>query len=100
MGINQQSLKAILAEHKYSPIQGNILLIGRSTVCLDQEKLASIFSEHEIPLPRLSAVSGETKHSDYGFYVDDRELFRSLSPNAIVDVLDVSSYEGPTFSAI
>lgn len=95
MGINQQSLKAILAEHKYLPIEGNVLLIGRSTVCLTHEQVNNIFAEYDLPAPSLKTEFTGTKHHSYGFCIDDRELILSLSEKInSVDVLDVSDYEG------
>lgn len=95
MGINQQSLKAILAEHKHRPIEGKVLLIGRSTVCLDNFQLASIFAEYGLPAPSVKSYFAGTRHSNHGYTVDDRELIASLSPEIKqVDVLDMSAYEG------
>jgi hypothetical protein len=45
--------------------------------------------------PKIDALPNSTKHSSDLFSIDDRELFRWLSPNIdSIDVLDVSPYEG------
>lgn len=89
MGINQQVLKAILAENQYRELSGKLLLIGRSTVCLNQEKILKLFSDNRLPKPIFSKTDSKTKHSSDIYNIDDKELFRSVS-NKIntIDVLD------------
>ena len=96
MGINQQTLKAILAENQYRKLSGNILVIGKSTVCVDKASIAKLFLNHGLTsVNQLSEIDKTTKHSSNIYNIDDSSLIKALS-NSIesVDTLDISPYEG------
>jgi SAM-dependent methyltransferase len=102
MGINIQTLKLLLHENSYLPIYGRVLLIGRSTVTISDDRIIDLLNFHKInPLPLLkNQKSGQTRHSVDSYYLDDVTLFEALSDKIdAVDVLDVSDYEGATITA-
>ena len=96
MGINCQSLKAILAENQYKPIRGTVLLIGKSTVTVSRPKLEQLLVDYLGTSPCFVESYTQTKNATIGDYdVDDRELLYKIAPDIEkIDVLDVSDYEG------
>lgn len=95
MGINRQSLKLLLFENSYKSIRGKVLLIGRSTVCIEYSFIKELFSRFGLNPPLRSLSRKITKHQNDNYNVDDIELIHSLSIDIeSVDVLDVSAYEG------
>lgn len=100
MGINQQVLKFLLHKNAYRPIQGNILLIGKSTVTLSIQDINKIYIENNLTAPKYEQVDKSTRHCSDEFVVDDKELIQKLSPLIEnIDILDVSQYEGANIIA-
>ena len=102
MGINIQTLKLLLEENRYKPIYGNVLLIGRSTVTISDERVKKLFKDYGKDPSSLIFEQNfnKTRHANNDYYIDDVLLFKSLS-NQIesVSVLDVSNYEGASITA-
>jgi hypothetical protein len=97
MGINRQSLKAILFENNYKSVYGRVLLLGRSTVTISYPDLAGLFNKFDLLPPNKFLTNKITKAQTNLYNVDDIDLFKSLSPSITsIDVLDVSPYEGAT----
>jgi hypothetical protein len=94
MGINIQALKTILFEHKFKPFKGKVLIIGKSTVTIQMEKIIELFQEYLSKTPNFSKIDTQTKHSNFEYFVDDIELFQQISDEISIHVLDVSNYEG------
>lgn len=95
MGINKQSLKALLFENDHKRIYGKVLLIGRSTVCINYPSIQNLFKKFSLSPPNNNLKTKITKHQIDEYGVNDVELFHCLS-NEIekIDVLDISKYEG------
>ena len=82
MGISVQALKAMLVENEYKPLYGDVLIIGRSTVCVPEitiEALLKDFGLGEVPLKLLKLRETTTKHQTDDYCIDDRLLIRALS---------------------
>jgi SAM-dependent methyltransferase len=97
MGITSQLATLILREHRFRPITGKLLSIGRQTVYLTAEEAAALVEEELGISPRVSpsaialdtstrGAAGQPLISDVGFY--------SLFSDAAYRCLDVSAYEG------
>lgn len=102
MGINVQTLKAMLHENTHREISGKVLLIGKSTVELRWATLIDIVNSFglEVSETDFRKRDTKTKKSSDNFWVDDVELLVTLFPNITsVDVLDVSPYEGANIIA-
>jgi hypothetical protein len=97
MGLNIQALKMLHKENLYKPINGNVLLIGKSTVGISRQNLNSFFIANGIALNADSFTNRDekTKRSSDVFNIDDSELFARLFPGIKkIDVLDISPDEG------
>ena len=96
MGIFSQIAVVLLREHRYRPITGSILSIGRQTVFLSPEESVALV-QHELGAETQQAADVEidtlTRGSIRSRYITDR-AFYSLFSNAQYHCLDVSSYEG------
>ena len=102
MGLNIQALKMLYREHLYKPINGNVLLIGKSTIGISRENLDSFFIENGIALHTGNFLNFDekTKRSSDIFNIDDSELFTRLFPEiGKIDVLDISPDEGANIIA-
>lgn len=102
MGINLQILKTMLHENHHRPIEGRVLLIGKSTVGVNSQNIKSLASSYGIKIDSTDFITRDvvTKRSSQEFWVDDVELMKNLFPGIkSVDVLDVSSYEGANIIA-
>ncbi len=95
MGLSSQAIRVILNDHKYKPITGSVLLIGRQTVYLTPEEAIKLIQEEGLPIrPGAQAeVDKTTRSSSTGGFISDASLF-SLFTDAKVQALDVSDYEG------
>jgi len=98
MGIDRQSLQLFLHADTCTPLAGTIVLIGKSTVTISPQQLSLIayaFNKH-LPDSLLNDCSDkQTKHSSYGYSIDDAQLIKYLFPSIHdIAILDVSAYEG------
>lgn len=85
----------LLAEHRYKPIEGNVLFIGRQTTHLDEASLGRLLQKHGIKAPASSTLEfdTETRGASGERFITDRCLMRSLGVDT-VSFLDVTDYEG------
>ncbi|MCX7181021.1 MAG: hypothetical protein NTX56_20400, partial [Proteobacteria bacterium] len=94
MGIDYRLAKAILHEHKYRPITGTILLVGRQTIVLTPQEAMALVEEEGVPVRTEANIEVDT--GTYGSagrsLITDRAFF-SLFTDAEVLALDVSDYE-------
>lgn len=97
MGINLQVLKSMLHENEHKPIDGSVLLIGKSTVGVNFATIQSLASSYGIKIDSTYFKTHDvvTKRSSQEFWVDDAELIKILFQGVeSIDILDVSPYEG------
>jgi len=94
MSIFPQMAAMILKEHKYRPINGDILLIGRQTVNLTVANALELIRSEGIT-PRDSyqvELDSSTVGSETTGYITDRCFFAMFSSAGVI-ALDVSDYE-------
>lgn len=94
MAIFAQMASMILKEHKHQAIAGDILLIGRQTVCLTvKEALHLIKNEGIVPSPDFHIeIDNSTIGSEQEKYITDRCFFSMFSSGKVI-ALDISNYE-------
>jgi SAM-dependent methyltransferase len=88
MSILPQVATLMLKEHKYAPITGDVLLIGRQTVMFGETHARGLLQAEKI-----SIRNGFLREVDADGRITDRSLF-SMFTDANVLALDVSPYEG------
>ena len=98
MGIAAPLARAILREHKYKPIFGEIMLIGRQTVPLGIEQAVAMIRDEGIAVRNVDLtadwmVDRDTRSARQGSDISDRGFF-ALFTDARVHTLDVTDYEG------
>lgn len=99
MGIVASVARAILQEHRYKPITGDGLLIGRQTIPLSIEEARQMLRDEGVPErsdfdPNAPWVSDTTTRSAKGEnYISDLGFF-ALFSDVKLRTLDVSDYEG------
>ena len=100
MAIDYRMAKIILQEHKYRPIEGVILLVGRQTVTLTPDQARDLVKEEGIDIrpDALTEIDSETYGADGRNLITDRAFF-SLFSSAEMISLDVSDYEGASIVA-
>src|SRR5215469_13606649 len=100
VGLAYDVVEAIFREHSYSPITGDVLLIGRQTVYLTPEELLELAQSHgtgrsvrveDIEIDS-STIGRRHTHAD-ATLVHDRAIFKLLG-NERVKALDHTHYEG------
>jgi len=102
MGLGFPIVDALVREHKYRPLAGNVVLIGRQTVYFSPAEVLALLNEHgvdvhgaterdiEIDRSTLNRFSEFRTDSDL---IIDRALFRLLGVPRVM-ALDHSGYEG------
>lgn len=95
MGLLPQMARVLLNEHKYRPITGKVLLIGRQTVPLSPDNAMKLISDEGVAIrPGVTvALDHTTRNARDHNFIADRSLFNLFS-DATVQALDVSDYEG------
>jgi SAM-dependent methyltransferase len=95
MGIFSQLATVLLREHRYKPITGSILSIGRQSVFLSpNQAIALVEQELDTALGANELeIDNATRGSTRGHFVTD-QAFYSLFSRARYHCLDVSNYEG------
>lgn len=90
----------ILNEHKYRPITGKYLSVGKHTVTIPADKIFEIFARNSIPDEQLAKIYADsanidtaTRHGKGSIF--DHSLISSFS-DCEYNCLDVSDYEGAT----
>ena len=99
MGMGKHLIEAVVREHLYKPIAGDVLLIGRQTVYLSPDELVRTIREHGVSLqvdPSSIEVDQTTLDRRRGYgerLVNDAAFFKLLGARS-VKALDHSPYEG------
>jgi hypothetical protein len=92
MAITRHIAELILIEHRFRPIAGDILLLGRQEMFLTPDEAVALVRKHGIEpsgRPELSAFGHTSKRG----YISDRSFF-SLFTDATVVACDVTDREG------
>lgn len=95
MGINALSAAMILHEHKYKPIGGTVLTIGRQSVGMTGEQMDRLLEFHGVP--KTVGATYDTDAVTMGVnrsrpYITQDSFFSAFC-DAEVKALDVSAYE-------
>lgn len=101
MGLGPPQIEALVREHKYRPIEGDVVLVGRQTVYFTPEGILSLLAEHGITTRGVAPEEIEIDHSTQsrrGGYegqnlITDSAFFRLLGVKRTL-ALDQSPYEG------
>jgi SAM-dependent methyltransferase len=97
MGIAPYVAEAIIREHKYRAIRGDVLLLGRQTMQFSPEHAAEMIRAAGLVPGALSdedsVVDRQTWRAEGQTYIRDDAFFRLLGVSAI-HALDHSDYEG------
>lgn len=92
MSITRHLAELIIAEHKYQPIHGEILLLGRQQVHMTPDEAQQLVSKLGVPRPPNAFIACD-KMPNSKETISDASFF-SLFSNAVVLACDVSDYEG------
>lgn len=97
MGISPSLARAIVQEHKYKPIIGDVVLIGVQTMGMTVNEARELCREQGIePLPGLpddQMIDKATRGGHGKDWISDKGFF-SLFTSARVTTVDVTDYEG------
>jgi len=98
MGLGGQAIDAIAREHKYKPITGDVLFVGRQTTYVTPDELAQKLREHGNAVdPGAIEIDRTTvgRRAGYGEkeLVTDRSILCALGVSS-VKAIDISAYEG------
>jgi hypothetical protein len=103
MGLSASTVEGIVREHKYKPIRGDVLLIGRQTVYLTQQQYIAMLRQHGVDVheKQLKQMVIDNETMDRRLVaiapgqelISDRSLFHLLGVEQ-VRALDHSAYEG------
>ena len=88
MGLAKPSLRFIVREHKYKPITGPLLQLGRQTIGLEEAELSALIKEEGL-IPAALPQRATPASLDV--------LFFNLLGIAKVYAMDFSAYEGADF---
>jgi SAM-dependent methyltransferase len=100
MGILKQALSMILNEHKYRPITGKYLSIGKQTVTIPADIIFDLFAQYSLPDEKLKKIYADPSNIDTSTrhgkgFIFDHSLLSAFS-SCEYNCLDVSDYEGAT----
>lgn len=101
MGLGFDAIDAIFREHKYRPINGDVVIIGRQTVYFSPNEILDLMRAYGIPsaLPPeeitldTETVNRRTDITQSKDLITDTSLFKILGVKSI-RALDHSDYEG------
>lgn len=95
MGLLVPLVEALLSEHRYKAIKGDVLFVGRQTTFLDETSLAFLLEKYGLKLPPgfEYEFDTETRGAEGQRFITDRCFMRSLGVEK-VNFLDVTDYEG------
>lgn len=101
MALTRTSLDSLLREHRYRPITGDVVLIGRQTVYVTPAEALALMSQHGIDVGGVAAGDIEidrrtvNRVADYPAcdLISDRALLRLLGASRVL-ALDHDPYEG------
>lgn len=98
MTITAPLIELFLQEHKFRPWRGRLLTLGRQTILVDAMRLQSLLSGYGIGWdPAQATYDSKTVQALQAAdskYVTDTTFFKSFTPEASLDVMDVTDYEG------
>jgi SAM-dependent methyltransferase len=96
MALGRDVVDAIIREHSYQPITGDVLLIGQQTVNLSRDEVLELMREHGVATAGLDTPTIALKENDIGA---DRGMsavaFFKLLGVAAVRTLDIHDLEKP-----
>ena len=80
MGLGQLEVEFLLNEHRYRPIAGEVLTIGRQAIELTPERTIDLLKSYGIGLLTASFELDKTNkhHSSTDKWITDHSLFKSL----------------------
>lgn len=95
MGLPVPVAEAIVAEHCYKKIEGDVLFVGRQTIHLDETSLKLLLAKYGLSVPAgfTYEFDTETRGADGQRLITDRCFMRSIGVGK-VNFLDVTDYEG------
>jgi SAM-dependent methyltransferase len=94
MGMQRPMVRMLLQEHRFRPITGDVLLIGRQTVPMTRVDVEGLLTLEGVAVrPDAVVTQDRLTRGHCSNYVSDVSLF-SLFTDATVRALDVSDYEG------
>jgi SAM-dependent methyltransferase len=95
MGLLAPVAEFLLAEHRYRPIKGDVLFVGRQTTFLREASLDFLLNKYGVKTPRPSEVEfdAQTVGSSEGRFITDRYFMKCLGVERL-RFIDVSDYEG------
>ena len=59
MGLGYHVVEALIREHNYRPITGNVILIGRQAVYLTPQDILALLREHGVDVGAVTAAQIE-----------------------------------------
>jgi SAM-dependent methyltransferase len=95
MGIQVQMARFILHEHRYRPLTGSLLLIGRQTVYMTPDEAVQVIREEGVPVRKNVNIEldATTRTGASSGNISDKSFF-ALFTDARLEAIDVSDYEG------
>lgn len=91
--------KVIIQEHKYKPITGKVLTLGKQLIAMTMEETLTIISDQGL-IPNKSTyddsfnvTSSKVRHSNQNNWISDSTFFSLLGVHEIYSI-DVTDYEG------
>lgn len=95
MGLLAPVAEFFLAEHRFKPITGNVLFVGRQTTFLNQNSLSVLLNKFNLTAAPAGEVEfdASTWGAKSGRYITDRYFMKTLGIENLRFV-DVSDYEG------
>src|SRR5258708_9285186 len=94
MAITRQLAEAILAEHKYRAMSGDVLLLGRQMVFMTPDEAQRLVEQMGFTIRSDAHIDFDrTPHGRQRNFISDSSFF-SLFTGAPVRASDVSDYEG------
>lgn len=93
MGIDRRLADAIVREHAWKPIKGDVLLIARQTMFFSPQDATGMLRAAGIDPPDVPFGADTQTRGAQSRYIRDDDFFRLLGVERI-KALDVSDYEG------
>lgn len=93
MGISPSDAKAIIREHAYRPITGDVVVLGRQTMFFTPADAAKMMLENSVTPAATAASQDRTVAGAGQDFVTDDTFFRMLGVPRVIG-LDHSDYEG------
>ena len=94
MGISTHVCRAIFREHKFRPLKGKALLIGRQSIQFSSETFFAIAKSEQIKLNNKHFIKDDETRA--GGEISDFDFFKSFC-DLKVESIDVSDYENADY---